>query len=75
MLYKMIIKLIFAFFLFSFVFTFVFSFIKMEAGGVSKERVLAALGLRDDDLLGAFVWGSRAFGTSTTSSGTPSTIN
>jgi hypothetical protein len=38
--------------------------------GVSKGRVLAALGLRDDDLLGAFVWGSRAFGTSTTSSGT-----
>lgn len=35
---------------------------------MSKERVLAALGLRDHDLLGAFVWGSRAFGTSTTSS-------
>jgi hypothetical protein len=42
----------------------------LDGRRVSKGRVLAALGLRDDDLLGAFVWGSRAFGTSTTSSGT-----
>jgi hypothetical protein len=41
--------------------------------GMSKARALAALGLRDEDLLGAFVWGSRAFGTSTASSGTSPT--
>ena len=41
----------------------------MEEGGKTKRHVLDLLGVKEDHLLGAFVFGSRAFGTSTPTSG------
>ena len=41
----------------------------MEEGGKTKRHVLDLLGVKEDHLLGAFVFGSRAFGTATPTSG------
>ena len=41
----------------------------MEEGGKTKQHILDLLGVTEEHLLGAFVFGSRAFGTSTPTSG------